>query len=363
MSLFRPDNFSTSEINFKTANFRGDLNKILDLYFNNYTIITTSQLDRLEINSENYQVRLRLGDEEKIFLLRKHLNSDDSERINFYLDLLIELNQAGVPVSRVVPASVGENSVALSEGIFNVFEFIDGKYFFPREEEYVSAAKAVARMHLEFNSLDSRYFDKIDLLSKQTKTYYNEIKKYSADDFEEIARFIENKKVKTAVDLEVLKNNRHFVDTVAEINDYGDKMQSLPKQIIHSDLHPHNLLVKDGKVRAILDFDAVRISEQARDAAFAIYRLGRQFFVDKTLREAREEAPKLRDLFIKEYRRIKELNEEEIEWMPVLIKDEFLRKLLFVLKSTYLENNHTWSKDLPKFIVAFEEIDYFWPNS
>ena len=35
-------------------------------------------------------------------------------------------------------------------------------------------------------------------------------------------------------------------------------------------------MVQD-EVAAIIDFDAIRISQQARDAAFAIYRFGRQF--------------------------------------------------------------------------------------
>lgn len=362
MSLFTPDNFSIPGINFKKTNLKWDPYKILDFYFSNYKIIFVGQLDRLEINSENYKIILRIDDKEESFLLRKHLNSGDSERINFYLDFLLELNMVGVPVSQTVLTSAGKNLIVLSEGIFSVFGFIDGKYFSSQEEEFISTAKMTARMHLGFNSLNSRYLNNIELFSKQTKAYYNEIKKYSMNDFGEIECFIGNKKIKTTIDLEVLGNSRHFFDTVAEIDNYKDRIRLLPKQIIHSDLHPHNLLIKDGKVKAILDFDAVRISEQARDVASAVYRFGRQFLINKSVDEAKCLALHLREVFLENYSDVKQLSTAEIDLMPILLKDEFARKLLFVLKSVYLENKHIWAKDLPKFIAAFKEIDYFWPN-
>ena len=320
------------------------------------------RLDRPEINSENYRVILRAGGKSLNILLRRYKNLSDLDQIFFYLSLLDDLIKLKVLVSPAIINLAGKPATKIGKNIFTLFKFIEGEYFSPTREAFASAARAIAEMHAGFNRLEPEKASKINFVSKQTGAYYNKIKKYSGADFNGIARIIENKKMKTAIDKEVLKNRRRFVDIAAGVNGSQDKIQSLPKQIIHSDLHPHNLLFEGGEVRAILDFDAVRISEQARDVAFAIYRFGRQFLINKSANEAKILAPMLRESFLKNYYSVKGFSTAEIDLMPVLLKDEFTRKLLFVLKSVYLENNLTWSKDLPKFIAAFEEIDYFWPD-
>ena len=138
-------------------------------------------------------------------------------------------------------------------------------------------------------------------------------------------------------------------------------MKKLGKQVIHSDLHPHNILMNGDQVDAIIDFDSMRLSQQARDVAFAIYRFGRQFFVDDNS-NVKEEAPRLVKLFIDSYGVTKKLSEKEIGLLPILVKDEFLKKILCVLNGVYAESNFAWAKDLGKFLAAIDEINYFWPK-
>lgn len=363
MLSFQSDNFSTKEIKYKE--FVGDKSfiiKVLNQYFDNFKVQKVFQLDRPEINSENYKIIITRAGKKQVYLLRKFKVLKNQQQINFYLDLLNDLKKKGLTVSSIIKSKNGQLSVSEEKKIYSLFDFIEAEYFSPNKAAFKSAIRAIARMHRCFNQLLQKYSQKIDILSKKGATYFNRIKKYSLDDFKEIKNIIQQKKNKTEIELLILENIIFFQNVVKEVASHRNSIKKLSRQIIHSDLHPHNLLVSDNKVKAIVDFDGVRISQQARDVAFAIYRLGRQFFIKSSFAKVRKEAPRLRDLFIEEYQKIKKLSAEEIKLMPILLKDEFIRKLLFVLKGMYLENNQTWATDLPKFVAALKEIDYFWPQ-
>ncbi|MBI5412966.1 phosphotransferase [Candidatus Peregrinibacteria bacterium] len=362
--LFHPDNFSLSEIKYKEIKTPYvDLQSILDNYFDQYKIIKILRPERAEINSENFQIIIEREGREEGYLLRKHKILKNREQINFYSELLVDLLNNGAEVSQIIKNKDGRLSAEASGDFYTLFNFIEAYYFFPTEDALKSVTQNIAKMHDCFNKIADKYFAAIERTSKDSAVYFNIIKDYSVSDFENIEKIILEKKKRDSIDDLFLAKVDIFKKTIAEIKKYQEKIEQLPKQIIHSDLHPHNILMRNNKVEAILDFDAVRISEHARDAAFAIYRFGRQFLINKSEEEAKSLAPKLKDIFINSYLKVKKLTAEEIELMPVLLKDEFIRKLLFVLWGIYLENNLAWSKDLPKFIAAFEEIDYFWPNS
>lgn len=364
MKLFQPDNFSTSIINYKALDPSGykKFLPILELYFNNPEISYLGQLEGTEINSNNFKIELCAGNEVKTILLRKFKALENKEQIVFYLSLLRDLKDQGVRVSEVVVSKTGDLVAEYEKEHYAVFNFIEASHFKPQEEGYLAVAEAVAQMHYGFNQLNESCRARIQELSSQNKeVYFNKIKSYSASDFAKIEEVVKQKGEKSGIEGLLLAEIPFIKDLSREVKQNISVAANLPKKIIHSDLHPHNILMQGNKVAAIVDFDSVRISEQARDMAFALYRFGRQFFVRHS-EQASVKAPRLKDLFLTHYQKIKPLTETEIRFLPILIKDEFLRKLLFVLRGVYEENNQTWVKDLPKFLTSFKEINYFWPN-
>lgn len=361
--IFKPDNFSESEIKYKEIKTpRVDLQSVLNNYFDQYKIIKILQPERAEINSENFQIIIEREGREASYLLRKHKILKSRKQIDFYSELLVNLFNNGVRVSQIIKNKDGRLSAEADGNFYTLFNFIEASYFSPTEEALKSIAQNVAKIHNCFNKISDKYFEEIERISEGSSVYFNIIKNYSVGDFENIEKIILKKNKRDSVDDLFLAKADIFKKTITEVKKYQEKIEQLPKQIIHSDLHPHNVLMQSNKVEAIIDFDGVRISQQARDVAFAIYRFGRQFFI-RNQNPTKADAERIRDIFLGAYESAKILSVEEKELMPFLIKDEFLKKLLFVLKGAYLNNNHTWSKDLPKFIAAFEEIDYFWPNS
>lgn len=358
---FKSDNFSLSEIKYKEIKRPFHfIEKILDQYFLDFKIIKIFQLDRLEINSENYKIILFLNGFKKTILLRKNKALKEKETIDFYLNLLINLKENDVKVSRVILSKNKERSVQNKGDFFSVFEFIEADYFKPSLKSFLDIALNIALMHNAFNNFNSNDVIKINQLSKKNKIYYNTIKKYSLKDFEIIRKIIKEKINQTEIDKLILFKIPLFIKNVKEIKKNKKKIDSLQKQVIHSDLHPHNILIKGNKLKAIIDFDGLRIAPKGIDVAMAVYRFGRQFFIDKKI-SLKTNPVLLKNKFIDIYNQTNPLSASEIKLLPVLIKDDFLKKLLLVLNGVYLENNNTWAGDLIKFISAFEEIDLFWP--
>lgn len=365
MRLFQPDNFSKISIDYNPIakeDYKNFL-PILNSYFDNYNIRYIGKLEETEINSNNFKIVLEINKQEKIILLRRFKALKEKKQIDFYLRLITELKEKKVKVSSIVENRRNGLVTEAEDGLYAVFEFITADHFIPNQESFISVAEAAAKMHQAFKKLNKNYSEQIFLLSLQNPgVYYNKIKTYTAADIKNIENIVKNKQEKREIDATLLKEFSFFEDIIRQVEENSAKIEKMPKNIIHSDLHPHNILMRGDRVAAIIDFDSIRISQQARDAAFAIYRFGRQFFIktDQEQSKLKEDARRLKDIFLHKYLTINQLTEEEIKLMPILIKDEFMKKLLFVLKGVYEENNSVWAKDLYKFIMALKEIDYFW---
>jgi Ser/Thr protein kinase RdoA (MazF antagonist) len=366
--LFQPDNFSRTEIAFKPADpHLSLLGAMINSHFPEWRIVEAQQLDRNEINSGNYEVELESeAHEKKRVLVREYKTLQDAEHVRFYLEFLDVLRERGVRVSAIHKTTQDTLFAQSGEKIYAVFEFIDATHFVPTELGFASVAKEVAIMHQAFDALQDDNQDRIDSLSKHGHTFFNDTPQVLVSDLEKIEHAIEEKKEHTETDALIYAKLSQYKEIASQIEAMRNKIQTLPKQIFHSDLHPHNILMRKDidEVAALVDFDSMRVQPlgQALDVAYAIYRLGKQFFVSKTenLEQIKKRAGKLRELFIAHYQTVKPLSREELELLPLLCKEEIMKKLVYLLKGAYLGNNIPWLHELPKFVSALDEIDCFW---
>ena len=365
MELFQPDNFSKAKIQFnKCGDNTKHFLKILERYFDNPEIVGVYQVDRAEIQTQNYKIIVRDFEETKTILLKKYIVSADNKQTEFYLNFLVLLQKKSVAVSTVLKTLQGESTATIDGKMYSLFEFMAGDHFFPLEQGLANVAMSMAKMHVAFNEFDNEYVNQIDTLSQMGYYPFNVIKKYTEQDLSVYEEKIKNKDKKEKIEKNVLTKLPLFKEAAREIEKNKERIARLPAKIIHSDFHPHNVLMDNNKVKAIIDFENVRIGQQARDIAFAIYKFGRQFFTGSmSVEEVKLKANRLQDLFITHYDKIRPLSNEEVELLLILAKDTFIRKLLFVLKGVYDEGNYLWINDLPKHIVAIDEINYFWPHN
>lgn len=361
MKLFAPDNFSNYSINYKKISTPNFIIPVISRYFKQSTIKSVSQLNRAEINSENYKVVLTIKNKAQTVLIRKHKFLHSPATINFYLNLLLILKNKGLTVSQPLLNLNHAACTSVDNQKFSVFEFIDSDYFKPSEKIWSAVAKNLGFMHKIFNNLPAPIINKIKKSSSKNSAYYNQIKSTTDTDFLSLKKIIKSKTSLSKIDRIVLLNLSDISNLASFLSSYLPLINRLPKKLIHSDIHPHNILTKNNQIKAIIDFDSLRLAPQSIDVAMAIYRLGRQFFINS------KKNPKMASLltrkFLLHYSKINPLSENEYQLLPLIIKNEFLIKLLFVLKLVYINNNQTWINDLHKFIIALKEIDYFWPNN
>lgn len=359
MKLFLPDNFTDSDIKLIIAQVDEFLlRSVLDHYFTKYKIEAVFEIKTTAINSANYKIIIIVDGLKRELLFRKY-NILQLEQIKFYLDFLEKFSNEFLQVGKNLKTKDGERVISIGENNYALFDFVNGDYFSPNEKSLLSVAQAIAKMHNVFDTFKKEDIDRIDVLSRRGYAYFNKIKNYSVSDFELIEKKIKEKNELSEEDKGVLEKISLFIKTVKEIEKEKNKINNLPIGLIHSDLHPHNFLLKDGEIKAILDFDSMRVSQKARDVSFAIYRLGRQFFAQNILEQTKENGKKLTSAFLKAYEKERHLTKDEKNILPLLVKDEFIRKILFVLNGVYKENNNIWKKDLLKFLIAIDEINYF----
>ncbi|MBF8281067.1 MAG: putative kinase [Candidatus Magasanikbacteria bacterium] len=359
MNLFVPDNFTNPEIKFTSVvgDARRELAEIFRKFFPAGEVQSIEELHGANINSQNYKITAVVDGEVRNYLLRRSQFLKDRSAVEFYFGVVEKLHSAGVPTSSAIMRG-GQRSLQTTEALYLLFNFVEGAHFSPTLASYENIAAAVARMHLAFNALPPKIVDTVSEMSqKHLGAYFNVVRDYSAADFDDLE---ERLKASRDSDGDFILEQLPLVRAAANAADKSRPFFSdLHQQIVHSDLHPHNVLINNFTVSAILDFDSLRRSERGRDVAMCLYRFGRQFFVAG---ENPSKAPALAQKFLTAYGAVNSLSDREVELMPALLTDEFVRKLLFVLKGVYLDHNHAWAKDLPKFFAALQEIKFFWPS-
>ena len=366
-TLFEPDNFTDADIRYRIAP-EGELERItpvLARYLPEANILKLEELDAAEINSQNFRVEVEdAGGKTKVVFLKCYA-SFSTKQIAFQLDFLRKLAQSGVKVNQAIATADGNLWVELGGKNYAMFHYLDAAHFVPSDESWSNAAREVGKMHRAFRELRPTYFDTIFKLSKENTSpgaYFNKISGYSLADISVIrdAQKIDAQGVDEAIFLAALDALLGAMQTVEEKKPLRE---AISQDIIHSDLHPHNILMSGNDVAAIIDFDSLRPSEIARDVAFFMYRFGRQFFVREGGRTDIEVIAKksasLREHALAAYLAECPLTEKEIAAMGVLLLDEFVIKMLFVLQGVYLDGNKMWASNLPKFTMALHEIPIF----
>lgn len=357
MNLFQPDKFSDPHIAYEPCDDADiDISAILGLYgFSD--IRSVHRPMRKEINSINRKVVVWDTDHERTLLVRKFKALLDVNQIRFFLYIIEDLKKSNVPVSAPMLTEDRKICVQHEGAVYAVYDFIEADHFAPSEKAMESLGAALARMHMSLAETDEVVVDTIREQSKKSKMYFNAIPSYTSDDFTHMQRVLEQRKDMTEEDAFILAEIPACIELADMIQEKRASIDGQPRQVIHSDIHPHNVLMKDDRVIALLDFDSMRVSQRGRDIGFGVYRFGRQKLVRGGA--SKKDAKLMSDAFFYGYEAVSHISQSEKELIGTLTKDEFLTKILFVLRGIYIDGNTTWAHDIQPFFSALKEIDYF----
>ncbi|GEM_PF-213815 len=348
--LFSPNNHSQFEIAFRPAEaeIRQHLATALkERYpFDSINVDSIGQVNEAEQASNNFKIDVvtETGTPRTI-LVRKNISVSQEKEVELFEKTLDFLRSKGVPVSPLIVARDGLRHVRFDEHVWQVFEFISGSHYSGKPEELISAAEKFAQLHVAF--IDFPYVSAVRERAGKRPPF-------SGEALERVLGAA--KRNENEIDA-LLLNHASFLRDMSAARDRFPS-PSARMQVVHGDLHPHNTIFSDGKLKAILDFDMMRETELLRDVGFAAHRFARQYAVHE--HGGAEAAVSGFEQFLAVYRKINPLSDEELKSLPRFLFDELLRRIVTDFSRYYFQGITRFanSTELEKKIVLLREAEY-----
>jgi len=198
------------------------------------------------------------------FLLKRRAQGkDDPDKVAFCHGIQLHLAARQFPLPHLIGTRNANNSMLrLGEFTYELFEYIQGTPYDQSLEATQDAGKALALMHKLLLDYKSDH-------EPSTSSYHNAKSVYNA------CRAIPTtlaKKNPTQTNEQAIENDKliktlqtYYDDAVHRVESAG--MLDWPKQIVHSDWHPGNMLFRGQRVVAVIDYDTARIHQRVIDVA------------------------------------------------------------------------------------------------
>jgi homoserine kinase type II len=249
-------------------------------------------------------------------LLRIYNNGLDSQRVQFEHEILKQLNQLppfSFNVPDFIPAKDGVSTMAtLSNGSESCMsKCIPGHLPKLTCVEDIGRASgelntALIQINVDKEMCNSAPYYKIwDVHHSVTRE--NFLETMSGPDFDGDLREVADRMTKETVEL---------------VNKCEGAYQALPIQLIHGDLHYDNVLVQDGKVTGLLDFEFAAFDWRAMELAICLSKYAGEEPADATM-------PSYFDSFIDGFSKMGKLTKLEAEAIPDLINLRILSNVAY----------------------------------
>jgi Ser/Thr protein kinase RdoA (MazF antagonist) len=279
--------------------FNGSEDELLKI-FNLYELnVLSTQIFKDGIINTSYCLEISSG--EKV-VLRVYQNTEKSnENIEKELDFMNEMKNFGVPVPAVLNNNKGKKLTIFKDSHGKewrciVMTFVEGRHLKPNDFGFIPEfATYQAKMHLASIKINKNpdgpnFKAMIDWMDKEFEGIKS--KKLTKDIFGSIEKiYIELKK-----DIEV--NYKNILDL-----SYGD---------VHLDYDSENIIVKDGKIKAILDFDDISLQPFILDTANSLWWW---LFKNK-----KEDYKKILQKYFESYEKIRNISEKEHKQLSLFLR-------------------------------------------
>lgn len=341
-NLFGPNVHSQYRVIWKKTDSqtRELLLKLIKKNFSTQEVFDICKIDEWEKMSNNFRITFRNSKQYPYVLLRKNILHKTENTLYLIHDIESELSRLAIPIPRVIPTKQGKIFFSSSGSLWQFFEYIEGSHYHGSKPELIDCAKSVALLHLAFRKV-KLHIPTINTFSPDLNEWNSLLSRQNPSD-----PFVNR----------ILKKNYKFIlEQIRLVKSLEEKSCDFRIQLIHRDLHPHNVLYKNGHLVAFFDFGDVTSGQLIRDIGNACHRFVRQYvlYSQKPWKTALTSGIRS---FLEAYQSISSLPGNEVALMPLFITDELLRKMYYILDkyyngdSTYIENG-----SLEKFINLLKE--------
>ncbi len=191
------------------------------------------------------------------FLLkRRPRGADEPARVEFAHAVQRHLTARSFPVPQLLETSTeGRTLLNLDKHIYELFHFVEGSRYDGSLEATREAGRQLAVFHRDLRDLDAPGAPTEGCFHGDPIVRQN-LTKLASEKGADPAR-----RMQAVADALLMRYDKSSV----RVNRLG--FDTWKQQVIHGDWHPGNLLFSDHKVRAVVDFDAIRISPAVTDLA------------------------------------------------------------------------------------------------
>jgi Ser/Thr protein kinase RdoA (MazF antagonist) len=333
---FKPDLFSVSRPGWSSADGEAlsAMDTILSCLPAGCAPLTASpeQSGALNINSNNF----RLTGPKGRFLLKAWPVDKKADDILPILRLMAWLSDEGLPVAPALSFADGQRASHGNGRLWSLFPFVDGDYFSGGGRELEAVAGMAGRLTAILSVCPSdlhpapgpeHLSDADDLVMQRAAAARA---RWSELFGPEYAALLEGLWDELEGEWRRLRGEKGSTDAG-------------PCQPAHFDLHPHNWLVKDGAVAAILDFEACKTMRVGHALSFAGLKCCRQAMVPLGDASPREIGARYSRALCDAYPAFAPLTGQIRDWALA----EVFRRICIILRLNIDNGDKRWNKVLP----------------
>ena len=226
----------------------------LAIVLSHFNVGTIEALEDYPRGSRRAPKLILKATEGRFLLKRRARGRDDVQKVAFCHDIQNALAAKQYPLPHLVGTVDNNQSMLVHDGgIYELFEFIPGKAFNASLESTFEAGRVLALYHKLLEDFETPY-------APPTGSYH--AAPAVEKGFDMILRHFSGRREIVPVCRFLLDSYQH---ARASVDDAG--MPDWPDQIVHGDWHPGNMLFRENRVVAVIDYDSARLLPRVIDSA------------------------------------------------------------------------------------------------
>ena len=326
---FKKDIFSSYKIKFKRKKKNKFIIKIVEkLRLNN-------QFNLYDLNSKNPNSKIY-----KLSYLNKKLilKIEKIEKNKNILKIFNILKKYELKCKLLKPILFikGKNYLIYKKKIITLYPFLDGTLFSGNKKQYNSTINEIINV---FN----------DLSKINTDNNLNNFKYFNKNE-NQIIKKIKMKDKKISLLFKNQKKfsfSRYLPQILFEWQRLRKKkIYSGKKQLVHFDIHPHNLLIKENKVAGVLDLSSLKIMPVGYALSYSFLKILRHHL--SNYKNKKNHKLLVNNFIKKANKKLKsKFNKENIHDLAMT---EILRRIVIILRRNIYSNDHTLNHIMPVLI-------------
>ncbi|XAM01660.1 phosphotransferase [Phycisphaeraceae bacterium D3-23] len=235
----------------------------LAIVLSHFDLGTIEKIQEYPRGSRKAPKLILLTDSGLYLLKRRARGKNDKYKVAFCHGIQLHLAARQFPLPHLIGTRKDNNSMLRLGGhTYELFEYIKGTPYDLSLEATQDAGKILALLHKLIRDYHPKYETPVG-------SYHNSTSVHNAFQVlpQTIARLSPTQTPAQAQRVSQINRSLReaYLGAVQHVEDAG--LASWPKQIVHSDWHPGNMLFRGSRVVAVIDYDASRIHQRIIDAA------------------------------------------------------------------------------------------------